>query len=129
MFVEEWRDIPGYEGLYQVSSLGRVKSLHFNKWKIISQRIRGKGYYAVTLCKNKSQKDFYVHRLVAEAFIPNPNNLPQVNHKSEVKMDNFVDNLEWCDNLYNINFGTRTERSADGHKKGRGSSLPSQSRS
>ena len=118
MFIEEWRDIPGYEGLYQVSNTGKVKSLHFNRNKIINQRIRGKGYYAVTLCKDKENRHYFVHRLVAMAFIPNPDNLPQVNHKSEVKTDNTVGNLEWCDNRYNINYGTRNKRAAIKRNKG-----------
>ena len=121
---EIWKDIKGYEGLYQISSFGRVKKTR-NKEKIMKGRIRGKGYLAVTLLdKHGEQKDFYIHRLVAEAFIPNLDNLPQVNHKSEIKTDNNVENLEWCDNLYNVNYGTRTKRSAEsnmGHsRKGSG---------
>lgn len=112
---EIWKDIKGYEGLYQISSFGRVKKTR-NKEKIMKGRIRGKGYLAVTLLdKHGEKKDFYIHRLVAEAFIPNLDNLPQVNHKSEIKTDNNVENLEWCDNLYNIRYGTRSERSAKTH--------------
>ena len=107
---EIWKDIKGYEGLYQISSFGRVKKTR-NKEKIMKGRIRGKGYLAVTLLdKHGEQKDFYIHRLVAEAFIPNLDNLPQVNHKSEIKTDNNVENLEWCDAQYNNNYGTRTKR-------------------
>lgn len=123
MFIEEWKDVPGYEGLYQVSSLGRVKKLNYRqtgKERIIKQRVRGKGYMAVSLYNNGQTKDFYVHRLVAEAFIPNPDNLPQVNHKSEVKTDNSVSNLEWCTLLYNINYGTRSKRSATSYKRNQG---------
>ena len=125
MFREYWKDIPGYEGLYQVSNTGKVKSLNYRctgKEKIISQRIRGKGYLAVTLCKNKIVKHYFVHRLVSTAFLPNPYNLPQVNHKDENKQNNFVwvnedgsvdfekSNLEWCTDEYNKNYGTLPDR-------------------
>ena len=116
--MEIWRDIKGYEGLYQVSNLGRVKSLgngcsNASKERILKPFIdnrEGKGYLRVTLCKNGKTKRFQVHRLVAEAFIPNPNNLPFINHKSEIKSQNNVENLEWCDQKYNNSFGTRIER-------------------
>ncbi len=121
---EIWRDIAGYEGLYQVSNLGRVKSLErttkrFNGFKvceykdgnkILKQSKNYKGYLFVGLCKNGKEKKYKVHRLVAEAFIDNPNNLPQVNHKNENKECNISNNLEWCTNKYNCNYGTRNER-------------------
>jgi carboxypeptidase C (cathepsin A) len=81
---EIWKDIEGYEGLYQVSKMGRVQ-LYKN---------------------NKGYKHFQIHRLVAMAFIPNPDNLPQINHKDENKANNRVDNLEWCTRKYNHNYGT-----------------------
>lgn len=114
---EVWKNIKGYEGLYQVSNLGRVKSLVFrnnvcclNKEKILSLNKQKKGYISVILCKNGKPKMFYVHRLVADAFIPNPNNLPQVNHKDENKENNCEDNLEFCTRKYNINYGTCREK-------------------
>ena len=118
---EIWKDIKGYEGWYQVSSQGRVRSLdrfinctHNGKRKVSGRVLvgsnAGRGYVMVILTKNSKQTYKYVHRLVAEAFIPNPDNLPQVNHKDENKTNNCVDNLEWCDNLYNINYGTVRER-------------------
>lgn len=109
---EEWADIKGYEEAYQISNLGRVKSLtrevKFSdgrtrtfQSKIIPQRLSGKGYLMVSLWKHHEGKRFLVHRLVAEAFIPNPSNLPQVNHKDENKVNNTVSNLEWCTSQYN----------------------------
>lgn len=119
---EEWKDIEGYEGLYQISNLGRVKSLEriverIGKGKIlVNERIRNvtncRGYLQVKLFKNKKYRMFFVHRLVAQAFIPNPNNYPEVNHKDENKENNRVDNLEWCTTEYNCNYGTRNERTS-----------------
>ena len=110
---EEWRDIKGYEGKYQVSSLGRVKSLGNNKSKKEKILKPGKNkldYLYVILCKNGESKGFLVHRLVAEAFVNNPNEYKCVNHKDENKTNNCVDNLEWCTHKYNNTYGTRLER-------------------
>ena len=109
--MEEWRAVPGYEGLYMVSNIGNVKSLIKNK--IIKYFINKKGYRLVSLSKNGIIKKFSVHRLVAQAFIPNPDNLPQVNHKDEDKTNNNVDNLEWCDAKYNNNYGTANIRRSE----------------
>ena len=111
MKKEIWKPIKGYEGLYQVSNFGRVKSLKFGKEKILKQSKNKKtGYLHVVLCKNGILKTFRVHRLVAEAFLDNPNNLPCVNHKDENKTNNNVDNLEWCNAKYNLNYGNRNKR-------------------
>lgn len=101
--MEIWKDIPGYEGLYQVSNYGRVKSFHgrVEKEKILQPYYKQK-YAQILLIKDKKRKLARVHRLVAEAFIPNPDHKPQVNHKDENKRNNNVDNLEWCDCDYNI---------------------------
>ena len=113
---EEWRDIEGYEGLYQVSNLGNIKSLGNDKKrkeKILKPNINNYGHYLkVCLFKQGKQKQYLVHRLVAQAFIPNPQNLPQINHKSEIKTDNRVENLEYCSAEYNNNYGTHNQRSA-----------------
>lgn len=109
---EEWRDIVGYEGLYQVSNLGRIKSLGNDKTKkekILKPQLYKNGYYRIWLYKNGNKKRYLVHRLVALAFIPNSNNLPCVNHKDEDKSNNSVENLEWCSVSYNINFGNRNK--------------------
>ena len=108
-----WKDIPGYEGLYQVSNTGQVRSLGNNKskkTKILKTMADTKGYKRLTLYKNSKKKTYKVHRLVAQAFIPNPNDLPEVNHKDENKANNAVWNLEWCTHEYNMNFGTVKER-------------------
>ena len=110
---EIWKDIEGYEGLYQISNLGRVKSLGNNKTrkeKILKSSKNTNGYLLVNLHKEGKQKHYYIHRLVVIAFIPNPDNLSQVNHINEDKTDNRVENLEWCDSKYNLNYGTRTEK-------------------
>ena len=107
---EIWKDIKDYEGHYQVSNLSRVKSIKFGKERILKPVTDRHGYLLVSLWKNNKQKTYKVHRLVAEAFIPNPYNLPQVNHKDENPLNNNVNNLEWCNSKYNCNFGTRIER-------------------
>ena len=96
--------------MYEVSDQGRVRSLKFGKERIMKQLITPKGYIRVGLRKNGYQKMYLVHRLVAQTFIPNPDNLTEVNHKDEDKINNKVSNLEWCDRKYNINYGTRTDR-------------------
>lgn len=116
---EIWRDIKGYEGLYQVSNLGNVKSLCYNKTKNLSKLLKPRknnvssdAYFLVSLCKKGIHKNFYIHRLVAEAFIENVNDLPQVNHIDEDKSNNKVSNLEWCSAAYNLNYGTCRERAS-----------------
>ena len=107
---EIWKDIKGYEGMYQVSSEGRVKSLKFGKEKIMKNNKSEDGYLYANLYKDRKMKNFKVHRLVAQAFIDNPDNLLEINHIDEDKANNRVDNLEWCSRDYNINFGTRNEK-------------------
>ena len=108
---EQWKPIGGYGGKYEVSDLGRVRQGE----KSVNQYKDGKGYLRVSLYKDGAQRNVKVHRLVALAFIPNPDNLPMVNHKDEVKTNNRVDNLEWCTSLYNTNYGTGKYRAAKTH--------------
>ena len=108
---EIWKDISGYEGYYQVSNLGRVKSLnrltshgHNRKGKLLSKIRHNDGYLHVDLCKNGSVNRISIHRLVAKAFIPNPDNLPEVNHIDEIKHHNMYLNLEWMTSRQNTNY-------------------------
>ena len=102
------KDIKGYEGLYAITSCGKVWS--YRKKKFMSQTFSKDGYLRVMLCVDGQHKTFQVHRLVAEAYIPNPEGKPQVNHKDEVKTNNCVNNLEWITIKENVNYGTRTAR-------------------
>ena len=103
---EIFKDVKGYEGYYEVSNLGRVRSTSYKGTRILKPSLKSR-YKIVVFCINQIKVHKLVHRLVAEAFIPNPDNLPQVNHKDEDKTNNCVENLEWCDVKYNSNFGTR----------------------
>ena len=108
--METWKPIAGYEGLYEVSDLGRIKSLKYGKEKIMKPQKINNGYLLVELYKDGHKKQKYVHRLVADAFIQNPNNLETVNHKDEVKTNNAASNLEWMTKRDNNNYGTRNKR-------------------
>ena len=123
--TEVWKDIEGYEGKYQISNLGNVKRLHrivksgakyttirVYEEKMLKQSLSKKGYRIISLYSDSGLKNHIVHRLVAQAFIPNPLKLPQVNHKDENKLNNVVENLEWCTAQYNNNYGTRNYRNA-----------------
>lgn len=104
---EIWKDIPNYERLYQVSNLGRIKSLYYSKEKILTPKIDKDGYLLINLYKNHKCQTFKIHRIVAQVFLNNSNNLPQINHKDENKQNNCVDNLEWCTHIYNQNYGNK----------------------
>ena len=105
---ETWLPVAGYENLYEVSSLGRVRSLVSGR--VMRPAKNRYGYLKVNLYKNGKHKTHTVHRLVATAFLENPLNLPQVNHKNERKDDNRVENLEWCDARYNCTYGSLADR-------------------
>ena len=107
-----WKDIKGYEGIYQISNYGEVMRLmsydsrgHLRSSKILKQRTNQYGYLQLGLHKDGVEKKYLVYRLVAENFIDNPNNYPEINHKDENKQNNSVSNLEWCDRNYNVNYG------------------------
>lgn len=120
---EIWKPIPGYERIYEASSLGRIRSIdRISVWQrkngtVVNRPVKGreilpqpdgrKNYHHVNLCKNGKQKICQVHRLIANTFIPNPNNYPEVNHIDENKTNNAVSNLEWCDHKYNNNYGSK----------------------
>lgn len=121
---EVWKDIEGYEGMYQVSNRGRIKSLA--RERNIGRKTKGdsliglykhNGYIITILCKNSIRHTFSVHRLVGKAFIPNPENKPCINHKDENRENNNVENLEWCTYKYNDNYGTRNARAGLKHGK------------
>lgn len=119
MFMEIWSNIKGYEGLYQVSSFGNVKSLgnDKNRRDKLLKPGNDRGYKFVILSKDGAKRRLQVHRLVASAFLDNPDNLPVVNHKDENPSNNRVDNLEWCTYLYNNTYGTKIEKIATSHYK------------
>lgn len=121
---EIWKDIKDYEELYQVSNLGRVRSMprkgtHINKIHILKSNKNYKGYLHVSLTKKCVSKTKSIHRLVAETFIPNPDNLPQVNHKDGNKLNNCVDNLEWITNYDNLIHSIRIGLRKNSYKKGK----------
>lgn len=109
------KDIKNYEGLYAVTEDGRVWSYRSNKFMKLGNH--HSGYLNVRLFKNGQGKSYSVHRLVAEAYLPNHENLPCVNHKDENKLNNSVENLEWCTVQYNTNYGSSRDRAADKLKK------------
>ena len=117
--LESWRDICGYEGLYQVSNFGNVRSIKGDKIALKKQQIKSNGYLQVQLYKNGLGKHFYVHRLVAFALVhnPNPDKYKDVNHKDENKANNHYSNIELCDRKYNLSYGTRTQRAVISHSK------------
>ncbi len=120
MSIEHWKDIEGFEGLYQVSNLGKVKSLKRKTYsrrrykehpeRILKDNVDAHGYVYYFLYKDGKAKRYKGHKLVAHAFIPNPNNYPFINHKDENKANNCVSNLEWCTPSYNLNYGSRSQK-------------------
>lgn len=115
-----WKPIKGYEGLYEVSNIGKVRSLnylHTGRVKELKAMKSTKGYSQVSLWKDGKPQIRLIHRLVAEAFIPNPERLPCVNHRDEVKTNNTVSNLEWCTKKYNNEYSGNIEKAIETTKK------------
>ena len=114
---EIWKDIVGYEGKYQISSLGNIRSLRYNGGNHVRNLVpidNGHGYLSIALCDGEGKrKKFYIHRLVADAFLDNTDNLPQVNHLDHDRKNNSVDNLEWCSVHDNLLYGTTHSRSVE----------------
>ena len=109
------KDIKNYEGLYAVTSCGKVWS--YRNEKFLKPKVNNDGYLRVNLYKDRKAKTYTIHRLVAEAYIPNTDNLPQINHKDENKTNNCLQNPEWCDSKYNANYGTHIEKMSNSLKK------------
>lgn len=131
---EQWKPIKSYEGIYEISNLGRVRSLtrvvnRYNRWpmtvkgKILTPFPNTGGYLRIRLCKQGKEHDYSIHRLVALAFLPNPKGLEFINHKDENKSNNKATNLEWCNRFYNNNYGTRTYRASVTNTNGKQSKV------
>lgn len=125
MEKEIWKDIEGYEGIFQVSNLGRIRSLdryvntchgakRIQKGRILKPTKCKNGYYEAQINHKGKRKIFLLHRLVGKYFLENPDNLPEINHKDEDVSNNCVENLEWCTSKYNANYGTRNIRMMEG---------------
>lgn len=111
--MEIWKDVVGYEGIYLVSNYGNIKRKDYRGTgieRMLKPSINQNGYLQLQLYKNGKRKNYLVHQLVGKAFIPNPNNLIEINHKDENPLNNKLENLEWCTRAYNNNYGTRTQR-------------------
>ena len=109
------KDIKGFEKEYAITEDGKVWS--YKSKKFLAPHIVNSGYYQIRLCKDGIYHRYYLHRLVCEAYIPNPDNLPEVNHKDENKTNNHMDNLEWCTHSYNNNYGTHSKRAGEKHRR------------
>lgn len=123
MFNEEWREVLGFDILFEISNAGRIRTRYSEKegyieeWLLIQPRFNASGYLCINIRQQKRQRTILVHRLVAEAFLENPHHLPEINHKDEDKTNNAAENLEWCTHEYNCRYGTRNERSARKNRK------------
>lgn len=105
---EIWKDVKDFKNIYQISNFGKIRNVKTNR--LLKPFKNTNGYYQINLWSKNKRKHILIHKLVAETFIPNPSKLPFINHKNENKLDNKVDNLEWCTAKYNCNYGTRNAR-------------------
>lgn len=116
MMGEEWKEVYGFDILFEISNKGRVRTKHHGKqgykkeYRYIEPTDNGNGYLRMNVRQNNHPKTIYIHRLVADAFVENPNKYCEVNHKDENKHNNVAENLEWCLHRYNCNYGTRNEK-------------------
>ena len=120
--IEKWKDINGFDGRYQISNIGNVRTNDYNhthQTKLMRISKNQRGYHQICLTKNNKKKTYKIHRLVAEAFVcnPDPLNLTYVNHIDENKDNNSAENLEWCTNAYNITYGSRTLKTSKEYKQ------------
>lgn len=121
--MEEWREVYGFDVLYEISNTGKLRTKHHGKkgytseYRNISPLDNGNGYLRVNLRLNRKQKTVYIHKLVAQAFVPNPKSLTEVNHIDENKQNNNAENLEWCTHFYNCQYGTRNKRTGEKRAK------------
>jgi uncharacterized protein YijF (DUF1287 family) len=106
-FDIDWKKIKGVDSFYEINNLGQVRN---QKGQILKTSVNSGGYEVIALRKDKIKKQLYIHRLVAKAFLDNPNNYKEINHKDENKLNNKVENLEWCNRKYNAVYGTKLER-------------------
>ena len=120
MIMEIWKDVVGYEGLYQVSNMGRVKSLNYGRERILKASDNGSGYLYVALCKKGKYKNFLVHRLVAMVFISNPENKPCIDHIDTNKRNNKVENLRWVTHEENMNNSLSKKHVSENHGQAKG---------
>lgn len=120
---EEWKEVFGFDILFEVSNMGKVRTKHHGKtgyqkeYRFIAQADNGSGYLRINIPQSGKQKTIYIHKLVAEAFISNPEALSEVNHIDENKSNNRADNLEWCSHKYNCQYGTRNQKVSQKNRK------------
>ncbi len=121
--MEKWKEVYGYDALYEISNLGRIRTKHHGKegykkeYRYLEPIDNGNGYLRVNLRSNHRQRTAYIHKLVAQAFVDNPNGYSEINHIDEDKSNNNADNLEWCSHLYNCQYGTKNIRASEKRKK------------
>lgn len=114
---EIWKSIKGYEGIYEISNKGRIKTFHNNDKIFLKPKVNYKGYEYISLCKNGIMKWYFIHTLVANTFVNNPNNYLIINHIDKNPSNNCADNLEWCNHSYNAKYSIDEIKKAHRHEK------------